>query len=200
MTHLQIDLREIFFSLRSFLKHPVQEIRKIPHWEWRRLILAQLLVTMISGFLAGLIHHSVYAIFLNMLLMPILTLITAFISSLFFFYTFQIVSEKIIEFRLIFTAVFFANVPFFIFQIIMGYFPPILLVGLAFTGLLLIVAFVDNFLLPRKFVTRLIAGIYVIFVMTYLVAWFSTNHSTDNWHESSTSAPAVQLGKDPSAH
>ena len=145
MQNLLADLREIFLALQNYLKHPVQEIRKLPNWEWRRLIIAQVIVTMISGALAGLIHHSLFAVFLNLIFMPTVTLITVFISSLFFFYTFQIFSERIIEFRLIFTAVFFANVPFFIFQIIMVFFPPILLVGLAFTALLLIVAFVDNF-------------------------------------------------------
>ncbi len=200
MLNLKIDLREIFLALRNYLKHPVQEIRKLPTWEWRRLILAQVVVTMFSGLLSGVIHHSLFAIFFNMILTPILSLITAFISSLFFFYTFQIFSEKTVEFRSLFTAVFFANVPFFIFQIVMGYFPPILLVGLAFTAILLIVAFVDNFQLPRKLVSRLIGGIYVIFVLTYLLAWYTTSHSTDHWHQTLEDAPAVQLGNEPKAH
>ena len=66
-----------------------------------------------------------------------------------------------------FTAVFFANIPFFIFQIVSSHIPPINLVGLAFAAVLLIVAFVDNFQLPKKFITRLMAVLYILF----LVAW-----------------------------
>jgi hypothetical protein len=196
MSNMQNDLREISSALRSFLRHPVQEIKRIPHWEWRRVILAQVLVTMTSGALAGLIHHSVGAVFMGLILTPILTLITTLISSLFFYYTFQIVSEKALDFKLLFTAVFFANVPFFVFQIISGFFPPILLIGLAFTAMLLVVALVENFELPRKFTTRLILTIYLVFVATYAVAWWTTGHSAEHWHSApENDVPEVHLGE-----
>jgi hypothetical protein len=152
---------------------------------------------MASGILAGLIHHSVGAIFMGMILTPILTLITTFISSLFFYYTFQIFSEKILDFKALFTVVFFANVPFFVFQVISGFFPPILLVGLAFTAMLLIVALVDNFQLPKRFTTRLIVIIYVVFVATYAIAWWTTGHSADHWRTpTEKDAPEVKLGNE----
>jgi len=199
-TSLQTDLQEIYRAIKSYLKHPVQEIRKLPNWEWRRVILAQVIVTVICGFLTGLIFRSPLNMLMGMFVTPIIALLVAMISSLVFFYTFQIVSEKLIELRLIFTAVFFANVPFFLFQIIVGLFPPISLVGLAFTALLLIVAFVDNFQLSRKFVTRLIAGIYIVMVLTYVLAWYTSSHSAEHWHPVEESAPNVKLGDEPKAH
>jgi hypothetical protein len=159
------------------------------------VILAQVIVTMISGVLSGIVHRSIGSIFWNIIQTPILTLITTFISSLFFYYTFQIFNERIIDFKKLFTTVFFANIPFFIFQIISGFFPPVLLIGLAFTAFLLIVGFVENFQLPRKFVIRLVAGLYVVFVATYGLAWLSMSKSNEKWHSKSDDAPEVRLGE-----
>jgi Na+/pantothenate symporter len=195
MTNLQKEFQEIQLALRSFLSHPVEGMKRIPQWEWRRVILAQILITVLSGALSGLIHRSIGAIIWNVIQTPILTLITTFISSLFFYYTFQIFNERIIDFKTLFTTVLFANIPFFIFQIISGFFPPILLIGLAFTALLLIVGFVENFQIPRVFITRLIAGLYVVFVATYGLAWWSMSKSNDSWHSRSEEAPEVKLGQ-----
>jgi len=196
MSTLRTDLSEIKVSLFSFLQHPVERIKHLPTWEWRRIILAQVLITMASGALAGLVHRSVLSIIVGLIQTPVLTLITSFISSLFFYYTFQIFTDKIVDFKALFTAVFFANIPFFIFQVISGFFPPILLVGLAFSALLLIVGFCENFQLPKVFVMRLVGIIYVLFLVTYGLAWWSTVKSTERWHANQTEqAPEVKLGE-----
>lgn len=170
-------------------------MKHLPKWEWRRIIFAQILITAASGALSGLIHRSIGSIIWNMIQTPILTFITTFVSSLFFYYTFQIFNERIIDFKMLFTTVLFANIPFFIFQIISGFFPPILLIGLAFSAFLMIVGFVENFQLPRRFVARLIAGLYVLFVATYGLAWWSMSKSNERWHSRSDDAPEVHLGE-----
>ncbi|GIL17776.1 MAG: hypothetical protein BroJett040_15270 [Oligoflexia bacterium] len=185
------DIKDI---LIPFIKNPMEKIRNLPDWDWQTLILAQVLVTAISGALGGLINRSVLSILSGLIMMPILTLITTSISTLFFFYTFQIIIQKQVPYRKLFTVVFFANIPFFIFQIISGYFPPISLVGLAFTGLLLIVGFVENFQVPRKLVIRLIAALYVVFFLIWLWGRLDTMKLDKQWR-AEESAPEVRLGK-----
>ena len=51
--------------------------------------------------------------------------------------------------------------------------PPITLLGTALTGLLLIVGFVDNFRLPKKQITKLIGGLFLI----YVIIWISSSIS-----------------------
>lgn len=115
---IKSDLFEIKQILIPFIKQPVANIKKLPDWHWRTLIIAQVLMTSFSGMLSGLFQRSVPSILFGFFMMPLLTLMTVSISSLFFYYTFQIFTEKHIEFRKVFTAVFFANIPFFIFQTI----------------------------------------------------------------------------------
>lgn len=194
---LKNDLFEIKNTLIPFIKQPVLQIKKLPDWHWRTLIFAQILMTALSGILSGLFQRSATSILFGFFMMPILTLVTVSISSLFFFYTFQIFTEKHIEYRKIFTAVFFANIPFFIFQTISAIFPPISLVGLAFTSLLLVVAFVENYQVPRQFILRLIAAIYLLFAVITIFSYFQSRIQMSKYQtrDGFDKIPEIKLGQ-----
>ena len=200
LNHLKSDLQEIKISLRTYLRNPVQEIRRLPHWSWRRILTAQLLITMFTGLLTSLVHRtSGFGIFMGLIEMPFLTLLLTFIISLFFFYIFQLFQQIFVEFRELYLAVFFANIPFFIFHIVSDFFPPLLLIGLGFSCLLLIVAFVDNFKVSRKFASRLLIGIYSVMVVMNLTAWWQSARSLEHFRDHSVDhsldkAPEVKLG------
>jgi hypothetical protein len=201
--HLIADLAEIRIGLQTYLRHPVKEIRRLPDWNWRRILTAQLLVTTLTGAFSLLVssfmgqgHHSALAIVGGLLEMPLLTLISLFVTTLFFYYVFQLFQQIFVEFRELYLAVFFANIPFFIFHIISEFFPPLLLIGLGFSMLLLIVAFVANFRISRTFATRLLAGIYALMVLMNLYAWWQSARSMENFRDHSLDrAPEVHLGK-----
>jgi len=194
---IKSDLSEIKNQFSTYLRNPVDNIKKLPDWEWRRILISVLLITSICGMISGLIHQAFGRVLYGFFLMPILTLIVISISSLFFYYVFQIFFERLIEFRKLFTVVFFANVPFFIFQTISELFPPISLIGLAFTALLLIVAFVENFQLPRPFIAKLIAFIYLLFVVISIFTYVKSYLDFKETRRSSNDkkAPPVYLGR-----
>lgn len=195
MTALKNHLLEIKSYLTQFIRHPLEGMKKLPGWNWKTLLLCQILVTMISGALSGLLQMHFTNIIIGLFSAPILTLMTVFISSLFFYYTFQIFVGKLLSFRAVFEVVFFANIPFFIFFILNTYFPPIIPIGLGFTSLLLIVGFVENLQIPKKFITRLVAGIYVLMLMTYILTWWKNFQIEENRKSQSYQVPEVKLGE-----
>jgi hypothetical protein len=189
---------EIKRHLVQFLKHPMQEIKHIPDWPWGRLLALQISMAAVTGALAGLAERkTTFAIIAGLFLSPILTLITLGISTLFFYYCFQIFAGKTVAARSLFTVILFASIPQYIFQIISGYVPPITYVGMAFAAYLLWVGFIENFQLDRKLMLRLIVALYaILFILT---AW-NQIRSSPRWEKvmgspDSYEAPEVELGK-----
>ena len=194
------DLVEIKNSLIPFLRHPMTEIKHSPDWTWHRIFLLQILITASTGFLAALVDRkSAFSLIASLIVSPILTLLMLGISSLFFYYCFQIFASHTVSFRKLFTIVLFANIPQFIFQILNGFVPPITLVGMAFTALLLLVGFVENLKVDRKLVVRLLAALYAIFFAVWIANLISNSHLEKNWHAEKErereETPEVQLGK-----
>jgi len=160
------------------------------------LIFVQVLVAAITGALSGLVGRSFLGIISGAIFTPILTLITILVSSLFFYYTFQIFAGVTLPFRRIATVVFFATLPFFIFKILSDLVPPIVLIGLAFTSVILIVGFVENFRLPKKLVVRIILGVYVMIFLVWAWGRWDSLRLERNWRPDTTlEAPEVHLGE-----
>ncbi|MBX2993504.1 MAG: YIP1 family protein [Bdellovibrionaceae bacterium] len=190
-------LQNLTQSLIAFLRHPIREIPHVPDWTWPELITVQVLVTSLTGAVAGLVARSVIDIFVGIVFRPIITLVTLLISALFFYYFFQIFAQRTLDFRKLTIVIFFSSLPFFIFHILSGLIPPINLIGFAFTAVILVVGLVENFQLPKKLVLRAIAGIYiVIFLMWIWGRWDSLQIET-GWRGGSieNEAPEVHLGQ-----
>lgn len=185
------EAKKLGLEILDFLKNPIHGIRQIPTWTWREVLLCQAAISAATGVLTGLVSRSFVQMFLALFLSPIITAAIAGISTLFLYYAFQVISGRTLSFRQLYTLLFFSNIPFFIFQIVSDLIPPITLIGLAFTGLLLIVGLVENFQLPKKHVLYLVAAIYLAF----FIIWTS-NRVKSYLSEDSTSshrAPPVYL-------
>jgi hypothetical protein len=190
------DLIEIKNILIPFLRHPMTGVKHIPDWPWHRIILLHVLITGSAGVLAALVERkSSFSIIASLIASPILTALILGISTLFFYYCFQIFANQTVSFRKLFTIVLFANIPQFVFQIIAGYVPPITLVGMAFTALLLLVGFVENLHVDRKLVIRLLIALYAIFFALWISNMISNSHIEKTWHSDRDAAPEVQLGQ-----
>jgi hypothetical protein len=193
VTKFPQSLIPLLHELKIFLRQPIKEIRSAPDWSWQQILIVHAFVTALTGFCSGLANRSLHSSIFGLFIMPFLTAVMITISTLFFYYVFQIFGDRVIHFRKLFTVVLLANIPFFIFQIMSGLFPPITLFGLGFSALLLIVGLIDNFQLPRKFVMKLIAGIYILFFIIYA----SSRINDLEWGKRSNSlnAPEVKLGE-----
>lgn len=190
------QINKLIQNLISFLKHPRDEISKLPDWSWTELLLVHVLITATTGALSGLVSKSFLSLISGIILSPILTLITLSISALFFYYFFQIFARVTLPFRKLMTLILLANLPFFIFQIVAVLVPPMILVGLAFTAVLLVIGLIANFSLDKKLVVQTMMGIYaLLFVVWIWGRWDGLQLETGWKNSSGLNAPEVRLGE-----
>lgn len=189
------SIRQFALVYLRFLKNPMAEIRHLPDWSWRNQILNQLVVTAATGAASGLLQKNALSIIQGIILVPIITAITIFVATLFFYFFFQVFGGVTLPFRRLMELIFFANIPFFIFQTVTHWFPPISIFGLAISGLLMIVGLCDNFQLQRRMVIRTVAGVYALFVLVWAWSRFEATKSETRLNRDLESVPAIELGK-----
>ena len=190
------EILEVKNFLNKFLRHPMTEIKSVPDWHWYRLIGLHATLAAICGALTGLVEKKIsFSIIAGLILTPILTMITLGVATLFFYYCFQIFVQKTVSVRKLATVIVLANIPQMILQVVSGYVPPITLVGMAFTALLLLVGFVENFQIDRKMAMRLIGGLYAIFIALWLWNQASSARFEKSWNSDRMEAPEVHLGE-----
>ena len=161
-----VTAKEVFKFILNYLRHPIEKIRQLPDWNWTVLIVIQVLVSMASGVLAGLIPPNFYKIMGGLIVSPMVGVVTGFIGALFIYYYFQVFEHRTCSLRKIFTLIMLANIPFFVFQVGSEMIPPITLVGFAFTALLMAVGLTDNFQVDKKRALRLVVVLFsVVFIL-----------------------------------
>jgi hypothetical protein len=189
-SHLMVELNQLYNIHLSTSSNSIYYQGKILE------LLALYIATAASGAIAGLVSRNVLRIIFGLTMVPIISGIMVAIASLFFYYTFQIFIEKTISFRQLFTVGLFANLPFFILNIAADYLPPISLFGFAFTAILLSIGLVENFSLPKKMVIRLLAILYIIFILVWAWGrWDSMKVEKSFGKKEVIDAPEVRLGE-----
>lgn len=160
--------KEIFIFIGSYLKHPVEKIKVLPDWNWTTLLITVVMVSMGSGVLTGFVPPNFYRIMGGIVISPIVGIVTTSIGSLFIYYYFQVFEKRTCSLRKIFTLILFANIPFFIFQILSELIPPITLVGFSFTALLMAVGLTENFQMEKRRALRLVTILFAIVFIIWL--------------------------------
>lgn len=163
-----IDIQSLLRFLIEFIKHPIQKISTLPDWNWPSLLVVHLVLSIVSGVLAGLLKFNFYRVAAGLLLMPIVSTVSVFMMSLFLYYYFQFFENKVENFRKIFTLVVLSSIPFYLFQVISEYFSAISLIGFAFASLLSIVGLCDNFRVERIRAYRVVGIVFALVVIAWL--------------------------------
>lgn len=194
--HLLNEFYEVKSFLNQFLRHPIDQIKNVPDWHWYRLIGVHGTLAALTGALRGFVDKKIsFSIIAGLFVSPVLTLISLTVASLFFYYTFQIFLQKTVSPRRLFTVIMLANIPQLILQIVSGYVPPISLVGMAFTAMLLLVGFAENFQIEKKMALRLIGSIYALFLALWIWDRVNSAQLEKTWNSDRNPAPEVHLGK-----
>lgn len=167
-TNIQKQFELTLRFLFEFLKHPVKQITLLPEWGWSHLSAVLLGTAAISGALSGLVSHNIYQFIFGLFFLPLISVITEFILTSFLYYYFQVFERRIVSFRLLWTLVIFANIPFFLFQVLSNLIAPITLVGFAFSGFLLVVGLSENFKLEKTKALRLIGILFFVVFSVWL--------------------------------
>lgn len=180
--------------LVRYLRNPIHGIQDLPDWSWPEILFHIAAVTSATGFASGLVQTSVASTVYGLVMIPIISVILILIGAGFFYYFFQIFAGQSLSMRRMVTVIFFANIPFFIFQIASEFFPPISLIGLAFTGFILIAGLTSQFHLPRRLVARSVILIYFLFMLVWAWSRLDAIRFEKSMNES-LRAPPVQLGE-----
>ncbi len=193
--YLQRECLEAKDLVVRFFKNPIHEIRNLPDWSWPKILIFLAVFSAICGGLAGVVERKVLTIISGLLFNPFVTLSLAGASTLFFGIFFKIFSNRDLAWRKLFTLVVFSNLPNFVFSVGASYIPPIIPLGLACTAFLLIKGLIENFNLERKLVTRLIAGLYIVFFLSWVIKEIRSDKFPKTFEDDNRSAPEVHLGK-----
>ena len=168
------ELKQLFSYIIALVRDPVQQIKILPKVQWKSLILFQFCLCIFSVVFSNLL--APYAISIpHMIVALIASVVALSLVSLFFYYFFLILYNKTLVFKEIFTLVLFSHIPFAIFHLAAYIFPPADLIGLAISGLLMIVGLVENFSIPRKLSIQLMVSLYSIFFIYWVVQMIAFN-------------------------
>jgi len=167
-SRLKSKINESIHYLIQFAKNPVQEIRRLPEWSPKHLLLIHLLLSLGSGFLSGLISFKIYHIFFGLLFFPVISTVLTLILTSFFYYYFQLFEKRTVSFLRLATLVVFANLPFYLFHAGSNYVPPLTLLGLAFSGFLLIIGLTENFSLEKKKSSKIVMALFFVIFLVWI--------------------------------
>lgn len=159
-------LRETWSSLSRFVRHPFEEIARLPSWSWQQALLLQWAASVVSGVLAGLLPFSLWKILQGAVLFPMATIGMAALLAVYLYYYFQVFENRIVPYHRLFHLVVLANLPFLAVRILSSWLSFFDLLGLLATALLLIVGLTENFGVEKKRSIRVIGLAFgLLFIM-----------------------------------
>lgn len=167
------DIKALIQYLIEFIKHPVKKIQTLPEWQWSQLVTLHLLLSIVSGVLAGLLKFNFYRVAAGIFLMPFVSTAVVALLSMYLYYYFQFFENRTENFRKICTLVVLSAIPFYLFQVVSEYFALISLVGLAFATMLAVIGLNENFALHKKRALQVMGVMFGLMLVTWV-----TNHFT----------------------
>jgi hypothetical protein len=162
------DYKAIIKSIFNYLKNPMEGIKTMPNWNLKTLILVQFIVSLITGVLSGLLTFKFFAFLQGLIIVPIVSLVTAGVSTLYIYYAFLFLFQQNLPAKDILTIVILSNIPYFIFQTFSSFIPPITLLGFMFSAILLTVGLVERFSFPKKSVMKIVGSLFFIYILIWV--------------------------------
>jgi hypothetical protein len=159
---------EILGFLPDFLKNPVEGIKRVPSWDWPTAILLEILLSIVTGVLAGIVSRSFIGVLFGLIVVPITGVILSFILAGLFYYGCLFIMKTQVEFRKIFIIVVLAKIPSQLLGILSPLINFVTLFSIIVTALLLIVGISENFMLERKKVSQIVGTVAGIAMLVWL--------------------------------
>lgn len=163
------DLVELLRFVPILARNPIEGIRQIPDLSWPTLLLLGGGTSALSGVLAGLVSGRWEQILGGLIVLPTNYYLLTFFLAGFFYYTGLFFFRVEIPFRPLYSLILTSSLPFLIIHPISSWAPPFSLLGMALTCLLLIVGLVDTYRFPRKSTIRLVTGLFLTFVIIWII-------------------------------
>lgn len=162
------QLKKVLQYLKSFFINPVQAIKHLPDWPWPIILALLATVSWCSSVINSVFAFNIFSLIQGIFLSPFISLILTLVTVVFLYYIFLFVSQRVLPFKALFTLVVLSNIPFFAFQSLSNLLPPISLLGLTFTAIILFVGLVENFALEKWLVKRVISFLFIVFIVLFI--------------------------------
>jgi hypothetical protein len=189
------DIRDTCESILKFLRHPIEQVKFIPDWSWRRVLISICVLSALSGFLKNLIIGSSLIAVLSIISNPILTLLMILTSCVFFYYSLQVFLNKTVDFKKLFVLLFFANLPLIFFQVLAEVIAPVTLIGLLFSCFITIVGIHENFGVEKKWAFRIVGAAYGVLFAVWIAGQIKSLRLEEKFESKIDKAPMVELNK-----
>lgn len=186
--------QETSHVLKNFFRQPVQEMAKLPDWGLLHTLTVQAACAASSGLITGLFPPGLWKIMQGLIFFPILITVMTALFGCFFYYYFQIFERRTVSYARLVTLIFFANLPYFLFHVASGLFPPADIIGLGMGAILLVVGLTENFGLEKKRSLRLIGFVFGLLFLLWVGEKISSIARDRDPASVSTPAPTPALG------
>jgi hypothetical protein len=163
------DFVKVLKFTPKFILRPVENMRNLPQFNPVSVLIFQLVASALSGLVMGLVSQKILYIIASPFVMLIFGGVTITLVGLTLYYFFYLFRATQLAYLELFKVLVFANLPFLIFHTLSIVFPPVDLIGLGLTSLLLIVGLSDHMQLPRKECAKLVLTLYALLLIGLLV-------------------------------
>ena len=162
------SLKKDLQMILQFLKNPLEGMRIRLEWSWKKTIVMHAALSVVAGVLNGLLSSNIYHIVYGLIFLPLITFVTSHLLAGFFYYYFQVFEKRTLDFLELLHMVVLTNIPYLALHTLTGLLPPLTLLGLAFSGMLMVVGLTDNFRLEKKRAIKLVATLVVMIFAVWL--------------------------------
>jgi len=166
---LQHRLKKIIQFLPGFYANPIEKIKYAIRRDWLDILLIQVLVSLVSGILTGLVEQSLIFLFWGIFFFPILAVILSFVFALVVHYSIIIFFEIQPSLRRTYHLVVLANLPFLLIRVASPILASVDILGFVLTTFLLSVGLIEDYRLDKQKVIKLMAALCAIVIMTWLI-------------------------------
>jgi hypothetical protein len=164
--HIRARLKEAVLVLPHFFRNPVQGMRTLPDWDWPTILILQGTFAAACAAVSHLIEREFMRIIVSLVIAPIANYVLLTVVTGFFFYALMFFFQREVPFRQLYTHILFAAIPTMIVTIVAGLLPPLMILGVGASLMLLFVSFVENFHVDRQKAKKLfwvLMGAYAVF-------------------------------------
>ena len=160
--------------LTRFITNPVGHIKEPSRLTWPAAFTLQVAAAIVSGALTSVVEKSALDLMISIFVFPVVMVMVGAVFTLFIYYYFAIFARTYLDIRRLYSLVVIAMFPYFVIHALSGFLPPLDLIGVALTGILLVVGLVEQFRLGRKPVAALVGTACVVF----FVVWSAVQYAT----------------------
>lgn len=161
-----VEAKDYFIQ---FIKNPIVAVKQIPDWSWPTILIIAAILSAVSTFLSGMLAKKFLYVFIGPIIGPIGFIAAVLIISSFFYYIFYFTLDRQVDFKKLYTALVIVAIPTLAANILSSLLMPVQILGFAASCLLTVKALIYGFHLPKKRINQIIAAIFIIYVLTWLI-------------------------------